>query len=150
MPCVRKSTARHSPSIILPSVLPAGGEWGSQMLESPRTWLIAQGGQDSMGPHHTNINKFQPKQSPELAVSRDLRRKRGPLDQSRGEETGSPSAHWGRGNCSVEHFISLRVLKMSWFISTSKGSFPNPLETCFSPTQRFLKRRNGEEIVLLP
>lgn len=41
-----------------------------------------------MGPCHTDINKFQPKQSPELAISRDLRRKRGPLDQSRGEETG--------------------------------------------------------------
>lgn len=41
-----------------------------------------------MGPRHTNINKFQPKQSPELVVSRDLRRKRGPLDQSRGEKTG--------------------------------------------------------------
>lgn len=79
---------RPSPSTILPSVLPAGGEWGSQMQESPRTWLIAQGGQDSMGPRHTNINKFQPKQSPELAVSRDLRRKREPLDQSRGEKTG--------------------------------------------------------------
>lgn len=41
-----------------------------------------------MGPRHTNINKFQPKLYPELAFSRDLRRKRGPLDQSRGEETG--------------------------------------------------------------
>lgn len=134
-----EETHRHSPSppTILPSLLPAGGEWASKCWKAPglgscsgragRAWVLSI-------ETSTHSNPSYPWTYLPPGISGEKKKKKViHWSEQRGGSRGSPLAHWGIGNFSVGHFISSRALFlllifppswMSWFISTSKGAFP--------------------------